>query len=214
MSPQIQHRVFDPFFTTKDIGRGTGLGLSSVYGIVQESGGSILLNSTVGEGTTFRIYLPKAKEEIIEPDAASRVPRESLQGSETILLVEDQIELRGVIREFLKRLGYNVADAGFPDEAIQIAQQFTGKFDLLLTDVVMPGMSGRELAKQLRPFYNTRVLYMSGFAHQTSERDVLAANEAFLAKPFLLGELAAKLRELFREAKSASHLEKKQSRAS
>jgi PAS domain S-box-containing protein len=214
MSPQIQRRVFDPFFTTKDIGKGTGLGLSSVYGIVKESGGSILLNSNVDEGTTFRIYLPRAKEEIIGPDAASRVPRESLQGSETILLVEDQIGLRGVIREFLERLGYKVLDAGFPEEAIQIAQQFTGKFDLLLTDVVMPGMSGRELAEQLRPSYNMRVLYMSGFAHQTLGQDVLAANEAFLAKPFLLGDLAKKIRELFRQAKSAAHTEKKQSRAS
>ena len=214
MSPEVQRRVFDPFFTTKDIGKGTGLGLSSVCGIVRESGGSILLNSNVGEGTTFRIYLPRAKEEIIKQAAASTVPKESLQGSETILLVEDQIELRGVIREFLERLGYKVLDAGFPEEAIKIAQQFTGKFDLLLTDVVMPGMSGRELAKQLRPSYNMRVLYMSGFAHQTPGQDVLAANEAFLAKPFLLGELATKIRELFREAKSASHTEKKQSRAS
>ena len=105
-------------------------------------------------------------------------------------------------------------DAGFPEEAIQIAQQFKGKFDLLLTDVVMPGMSGRELAKQLRPSYNMRVLYMSGFADRTLEQDVLDANEAFLAKPFLLGELATKIRELFREAKSAFHTEKKQSRAS
>lgn len=214
MSPQIQSRVFDPFFTTKDLGKGTGLGLSTVYGIVKESGGSILLNSKVGEGTTFRIYLPRAKEEIIERDAASRVANESLQGSETILLVEDQIALRGVIREFLQKFGYKVLDAGFPEEAIQIAQQFTGKLDLLLTDVVMPGMSGRELAKQLRPSYNMRVLYMSGFAHRTFAQDVLDANEAFLAKPFLLGELATKIRELFREAKSASHTEKKQSRAS
>ena len=214
MSPEIQNRIFDPFFTTKDLGKGTGLGLSTVYGIVKNSGGSILVNSKLGEGTTFRIYLPRAKEGTIERAAASRVPDESLQGSETILLVEDQIELRGVIREFLQKLGYKVLDAGFPEEAIQIAQQFKGKFDLLLTDVVMPGMSGRELAKQLRPFYNMRVLYMSGFADRTLEQDVLDAKEAFLAKPFLLGELATKIRELFREAKSAFHTEKKQNRAS
>ena len=213
MSPEIQSRVFDPFFTTKDLGKGTGLGLSAVYGVVKESGGSILLNSKVGEGTTFRIYLPRAMEEIIGRDAASRVSDESLQGSETILLVEDQIELRGVIREFLQKSGYKVLDTGFPEEAIQIAQQFKGKFDLLLTDMVMPGISGRELAKQLRSSYNMRILYMSGFAQRAFEQDVLDAKEAFLAKPFLLRELATKIQELF-EVKSASHKEKKQSRAS
>jgi two-component system, cell cycle sensor histidine kinase and response regulator CckA len=215
MSPEIQNRAFDPFFTTKDIGKGTGLGLSTVFGIVKESGGSILLSSKRGKGTTFRIYLPRAKEEIIERAAASRVPDESLQGSETILLVEDQSELRNLTCEFLQRLGYKVLDAGFPGEAIQIAKQFTGQIDLLLTDVVMPGMSGRELVKQLRPSYaNMRVLYISGFADPTCEQDVLDANEAFLAKPFFLRELATKIRELFRDVKSASCTEQKQSRAS
>lgn len=214
MSPEIQRRVFDPFFTTKDIGKGTGLGLSTVYGIVKQSGGTILLNSKVNQGTTFRIYLPRVKEGTIERAGGSRVPDESLQGSETILLVEDQIELRGVVRGFLKKLGYKVLDAGFPEEAIQIAQQFKGEFDLLLTDIVMPGISGRELAKQLRPSYNMRVLYMSGFADRTLEQDVLDAKEAFLAKPFLLRELATKIRDLFREAKPATNTDKEQSRAS
>jgi two-component system, cell cycle sensor histidine kinase and response regulator CckA len=215
MSPQVQSRAFDPFFTTKDIGKGTGLGLSSVYGIVKESGGSILVNSKPGKGTTFRIYLPRAKEEIIERAAALSVPNESLQGSETILLVEDQSEFRDLTREFLRGLGYKVLDAGFPGEAIQIAQQFRGNFDLLLTDVVMPGMNGRELAKQLRLFHaHMQVLYVSGFADQTLEQDVLDANDAFLAKPFLLRELAAKIRELFREPKSAWYTGEKQNRAS
>ena len=215
MSPEIQSRVFDPFFTTKDIGKGTGLGLSAVYGIVKESGGSILLTSERGEGTTFRIYLPRAKEEIIERAAASIVPDESLRGSETIFLVEDQSELRSLTCKFLQGLGYKVLVSGLPGEAIQIAQQFTGKIDLLLTDVVMPGMNGRKLAQQLRPLYvNMRVLYVSGFADQTLEQDVLDANDDFLAKPFLLRELATKIREVFCEPKSASHTEKKQGRAS
>ena len=215
MSPRIQSRAFDPFFTTKDIGKGTGLGLSTVYGIVKESGGSILVNSKPGEGTMFRVYLPRAKEEIIERAAASSVPDESLNGSETILLVEDQSQLRNLTRKFLQGLGYKVLDAGFPGEAIQIAQQFTGKIDLLLTDVVMPGMNGRELAQQLRPFYaNMQVLYVSGFADQTLEGDGLDANDPFLAKPFVHQELAAKIRDLLREAKSASYTDKKQSRAS
>jgi two-component system, cell cycle sensor histidine kinase and response regulator CckA len=215
MSPQVQSRAFDPFFTTKDIGKGTGLGLSTVYGIVKQSDGNILLDSKVGEGTTIRIYLPKAKEEIIERATASRVSDESLRGSETILLVEDQQQLRNLTRVFLQKLGYNVLDAGFPEEAIQMAQQFTGTIDLLLTDVVMPGMNGRELASQLQPFYaNMRVLYVSGFANQTPEKDGPAANHAFMQKPFVLQELATRIRELLCEPKSASHTEKKQGRAS
>jgi PAS domain S-box-containing protein len=208
MPPEIQSRAFDPFFTTKDVGRGTGLGLSTVYGIVKESGGSILLNSEHGEGTTFSIYLPKAKEEIIKRAAASRVPDESLRGSETVLLVEDQSELRSLTHKFLQGLGYKVLVAGLPGEALQIAQQFTGKIDLLVTDVVMPGMNGRELARQLQLLYaNLRVLCLSGFADQTLERDVLDANDAFLSKPFLLRELATKIRQLFGEPKSCTRPE-------
>ena len=215
MPPEIQSRVFDPFFTTKELGKGTGLGLSTVYGIVKESGGSILLNSEHGEGTTFSIYLPKAKEEIIKRAATSRVPDESLRGSETIFLVEDHSELRTLTHKFLQGLGYKVLVAGLPGEAIQIAQQFTGKIDLLLTDVVMPGMNGRALAQQMRPLYaNMRVLYVSGFADQTLVQDAVDPNNAFLAKPFLLRELATKIRELFREPKSAWYTEKKQNRAS
>jgi two-component system cell cycle sensor histidine kinase/response regulator CckA len=202
MPPEIQSRAFDPFFTTKDLGKGTGLGLSTVYGIVKESGGSILLNSERGGGTTFRIYLPRAKEKIIERVTASSVPDEALRGSETIFLVEDQSELRSLTHKFLQGLGYKVLAAGLPGEAIQIAQQFPGKIDLLLTDVVMPGMNGRELARQLRLLYgNIRVLCVSGFADQTLEQDLLDTNDAFLAKPFLLRELATKIRELFREPK-------------
>ena len=215
MSPDIQSRAFDPFFTTKDIGKGTGLGLSTVYGIVKESGGSILLNSERGEGTTFRIYLPRAREEIIERAAPSKVPDESLRGSETILLVEDQSELRHLTHRFLQGLGYEVLVAGLPEEAIQIAMRFTGTIDLLLTDVVMPGMNGRALAQQLRPLYdNMRVLYMSGFADQTLEQDVLDTNDAFMAKPFLLRELATKIREFFHEPKSACYTQKRQTRVS
>jgi len=215
MSPDIQSRAFDPFFTTKDIGKGTGLGLSTVYGIVKESGGSILLNSERGEGTTFRIYLPRAREEIIERAAPSKVPDESLRGSETILLVEDQSELRHLTHRFLQGLGYEVLVAGLPEEAIQIAMRFTGTIDLLLTDVVMPGMNGRALAQQLRPLYdNMRVLYMSGFADQTLQQDVLDTSDAFMAKPFLLRELATKIREFFHEPKSACYTQKRQTRVS
>jgi CheY-like chemotaxis protein len=134
---------------------------------------------------------------------------------ETIFLVEDQSELRHLIHKFLQGLGYKVLVAGLPGEAIQIAQQFKEKVDLLLTDVVMPGMNGRALARQLRPLYpNMQVLYVSGFPEQTLEQDVLVTNDAFLGKPFLLRELAVKIRELFHEPKSACHTQKRQSRAS
>jgi two-component system, cell cycle sensor histidine kinase and response regulator CckA len=215
MPPEIQSRAFDPFFTTKELGKGTGLGLSTVYGIVKESGGSISLNSQRGEGTTFRVYLPRAKGEIVERAATERAPDESLRGSETIFLVEDQSELRNLTHKFLQGLGYKVLVAGLPGEAIQIAQQSKGTIDLLLTDVVMPGMNGRALAQQLRPLYaNMRVLYVSGFADQALEQAVLDTNDAFLAKPFLLRELATRIRELFREPKSARYTERKQNRAS
>jgi PleD family two-component response regulator len=147
MPPEIQSRAFDPFFTTKELGRGTGLGLSMVYGIVKESGGSISLNSQRGEGATFRVYLPRAKEEIVERAAPARIRDESLRGSETIFLVEDQSEVRNLTHKFLQGLGYKVLVAGLPGEATQIAQQSTGTIDLLLTDVVMPGMNGRALAQ-------------------------------------------------------------------
>jgi PAS domain S-box-containing protein len=147
MPPEIQSRAFYPFFTTKELGRGTGLGLSMVYGIVKESGGSISLNSQRGEGATFRVYLPRAKEEIVERAAPARIRDESLRGSETIFLVEDQSEVRNLTHKFLQGLGYKVLVAGLPGEATQIAQQSTGTIDLLLTDVVMPGMNGRALAQ-------------------------------------------------------------------
>jgi two-component system cell cycle sensor histidine kinase/response regulator CckA len=215
MPPEIQSRAFDPFFTTKELGKGTGLGLSTVYGIVKESGGTISLNSYRGEGTTFRIYLPRAKQQIIERAVASRVPDASLRGSETVLLVEDQSELRSLTQKFLQGLGYKVLVAGLPEEAIQIAQQFTGRIDLLLADVVMPVMNGPALAQQLRPRYaNMRVLYVSGFADQTFEQDAFNANDDFLAKPFLLRELAAKIRELLREPKLPTYIEQKQTQAS
>jgi len=215
MSPQIQSHAFDPFFTTKDVGKGTGLGLSAVYGIVKESGGSILVDSKPGGGTTFKIHLPRAKEEIIELAVTSKVSDEPLQGSETILLVEDRSDLRSLTRKFLQKLGYKVLDAGLPEEAIQIAQRFAGTIDLLLTDVMMPGMNGRELGKRLRPFYaGMRVLYVSGFDDQTLGKDVADGNVAFMQKPFHLQDLATKIRELLRGPKSDSYTETKQRRAS
>ena len=205
MSPRIQSHAFDPFFTTKDVGKGTGLGLSMVYGIVKESGGAIVVDSEPGKGTTFRIYLPKAKAEPRETAVATRVPDESLLGSETILLVEDRSDLRNLTRKFLQKLGYKVLDAGLPEEAIQIARQFVGRIDLLLTDILMPGMNGRELAKRLRPLYtDMRILYVSGFDDQTYEGNVADANDAFMQKPFHPQDLARTIRELLRAPRPVS----------
>ena len=195
MPLSAQRQLFEPFFTTKDEGKGSGFGLSIIYGIVQKSGGRIFVGSKPGEGTTFKIYFPRVKENIKEDTVPAMVPDESLRGSETVLLVEDQSALRSVIREFLQGLGYQVLDASCPIDAIQMLRQVRIGIDLLLTDVVMPGMSGKDLAKELRLFYNDMpILYMSGLHGERPKND--SPGIAFLEKPFSLHELAIRIREL------------------
>jgi len=191
-------RIFDPFFTTKDLGKGTGLGLATVYGIVRQSGGDITVESAPGRGSRFQIDLPSVAPPVpaLTPDAAptpgAAVP--SRGGSETILVVEDLAPLRRVVAEVLHELGYEVLEAGDPDEALRQAGLFARRIDLLLTDVVMPHMSGIELARRLviqRP--ETKVLYMSGYATDLPEGG--AGAEDLLCKPFTPEELAARIRE-------------------
>jgi two-component system cell cycle sensor histidine kinase/response regulator CckA len=192
MSSETRAHIFEPFFTTKEVGRGTGLGLSMVYGIVKQTGGSILVDSEPGQGTSYNIYLP-AVESHSPSLPISKLTDMPPRGSETILLVEDQEGLRILAKEFLGRQGYNVIEAARPSEAIAISEKHRGEIQLLLTDVIMPGMNGRALAKRLRAKRKKmRVLYVSGFTQEVLEGE----GASFLEKPFTLETLALKVREV------------------
>jgi two-component system, cell cycle sensor histidine kinase and response regulator CckA len=195
MDRAVQTRIFEPFFTTKGPGHGTGLGLATVYGIVKQSGGHIRVYSEPGRGTVFRIYLPRT-DAPVEP-ASAAAPSALPRGAETVLLVEDESEVRGLAREVLEGLGYTVLEAAVPGDAILIAERHVGLIELLLTDVVMPGMSGSALASRVtaeRP--ETKVLFMSGYTDDAIVRHgVLEPGTSFLEKPFSPQALAMKVRE-------------------
>jgi PAS domain S-box-containing protein len=192
----IQERMFEPFFTTKSIGKGTGLGLSTVYGIVNQSGGYLLVDSALGHGSCFTIYLPRVKDAVV---SAAMMNAEWLQGgTETLLVVEDEDALRGSIGEFLGGLGYTVLSAESGHKALEITGEFDRPIDLMVTDVVMPKMSGRELAQILesrRPALKT--IFMSGYTDDLIVRHgVQEEGVVFLQKPFSLSTLARKIREV------------------
>jgi signal transduction histidine kinase len=195
MDEKTQARVFDPFFTTKERDKGTGLGLATVYGIVDQSGGCIYVDSKPARGTTFRIYLP----EVDAPEYVSvrEATPETLAGTETILVVEDSPALRELFRHSLKASGYTVLEAGTGDEALQIVDTHAGPIHILVTDVIMPGMGGRELAtrfKEKRPL--SRVLYVSGYPDETiARRGVIDSGVTLLLKPFGPVEFIRKVRE-------------------
>ncbi|MGH3033896.1 MAG: PAS domain-containing protein [Gaiellaceae bacterium] len=197
MDSETRSRAFEPFFTTKKPGEGTGLGLATVYGIVKQSGGSIRLDSMPGKGAVFTLYFPKAWQGeqhkapvLVAPDHAN--------GSETILLVEDEDVVRDLVRKMLEQGGYTILEACDGREALTLSKEHVAGIDLLLTDVVMPGMNGRELAERIwftRP--ETRVLYMSGYTDlRVFDPEVLDPGSAFLHKPFTYAELAGKVREI------------------
>ena len=192
---ETQARMFEPFFTTKAPGKGTGLGLSTVYGIVAQSQGHIEVHSQPGRGTTFTIYLPNVDGESERPAVASRAAV-SLRGSETVLLVEDEDLVRGVTQAMLKANGYRVLVASSGEEAIRVCTSHAGSIDLVMTDLVMPGMNGRQTVEQLerlRP--GVRVLFTSGYANDEIVRHgVLVAGTEFIQKPFTAETLARKIR--------------------
>ncbi|MCZ7663585.1 MAG: ATP-binding protein [Thermoleophilia bacterium] len=200
MSRELLSHIFEPFFTTKDPGKGTGLGLSTVYGILKQSGGSIWVYSEPGKGTTFKVYLPRADKPVdwsprsrATPDGASR------DGDETILLVEDEPAVLRLAARVLASRGYVVFTAGSPEEAITLFREHPGRVHLLLTDVILPGMSGHALAEVLTGEQSQapRVLYMSGYTRNAIVHEGrLDADIEFLEKPFTPEALARRVREV------------------
>jgi CheY-like chemotaxis protein len=204
MDEATQARIFEPFFTTKAPGKGTGMGLSTVYGIVQQSGGFITVDSEVGKGTTFGVYLPRAKE-LLATQQIDVEPAQLPRGSETMLIVENDDTVRAVVRRVLMLRGYGVAEARHGGEALAILKECEGAVDLVLTDIVMPVMDGITLSKRISADYpHVKVLFMSGFAALPSEADgeFLEAGN-FLQKPFTSEALIRKVHAVLKGERGA-----------
>jgi len=201
MTKETLSRVFEPFFTTKAPGKGTGLGLATVYGIVKQSGGHISVYSEPGGGTTFRMYFPRVEREQAD---VSLTPYEAPRGGETVFVVEDQPAVRDIVRQLLERQGYRVLDAPDGGTALDIAAKSSASFELLITDVVMPHMSGREVAdrlSELRP--GIKVLFISGYTGDAVVRQgALSQDMEYLEKPFGPDALARKVRNVLDSTKT------------
>jgi two-component system, cell cycle sensor histidine kinase and response regulator CckA len=207
MDAATQARLFEPFFTTKASGKGTGLGLSTVFGIVKQSGGSVEVYSEPGRGTSVKVYLPRIDQAATIDDAASA--REATRGTETILLVEDDEMVRTLVRETLHRAGYKILDAPGPLEAKKMSEQFKPPIQLMITDVVMPKISGRDLAEQLskrRP--EMKVLYMSGYTdNAVLNSGILEKEVSFIQKPFTPAALMEKVRDVLEDHRTRTATE-------
>jgi PAS domain S-box-containing protein len=196
LGPEIQGRIFEPFFTTKEVGKGTGLGLSAVYGIVKQSGGSVWVYSEVGRITTFNVFLPRVEE--TETLHAAPAQKPLPRGSETILLVEDEALVRSLAKRILEVNGYRVFEASNGEEALRLCRQYEGRIDLMITDIEMPLVSGRELAERVAPLEpGMRVLFVSGRKDEAVLRHgVLSAGVPFLEKPYTPSSLLHKMKEV------------------
>lgn len=205
MDLETQSHIFEPFFSTKELGKGTGLGLASVYGVVQQSGGWVSFRSQLGHGSSFSIYLPEASGEPASPSTPS-VPAPEAKVTETILVVEDEDEIRDMVREYLERKGYTVVSANNGSEALQVAQRYKGSIHLLLTDVVMPQVGGRELAQQIRGMRpRIKILFTSGYPEHAGLTDRVAdQSPEILQKPYPLSTLASRIRLMLDSAAAAN----------
>jgi CheY-like chemotaxis protein len=197
MNKEVLDNLFEPFFTTKDVGKGTGLGLATIFGIVKQNNGFINVYSEPGQGSTFKIYLPRI---FTDEDTDQVVPEKKAAagGTETILLVEDEAPILRMTRMMLERKRYSVLPAATPGEAIEMAKNHADKIHLLITDVVMPEMNGRDLAEQITTLNpDIPLLFMSGYtANVIAHQGVLDDGVAFIQKPFSMAEMTAKVREL------------------
>ncbi len=206
MTQEVRDKVFEPFFTTKGVGKGTGLGLSMVYGIVKQTGGFIYIDSEVGEGTTFRIYLPRHDEELeestsepspekqLEGNSGRKKAKPDLTGTETILLVEDEEAVRGFSARALRKRGYEVFEAGTGVQALEVMNEVEGRIDLVVSDVMMPEMDGPTMAREMRSAKpDLKIIFVSGFAREVLDEE---DDFIFMAKPYGLKDLAAKVKEV------------------
>jgi CheY-like chemotaxis protein len=199
MQKDVVDHLFEPFFTTKEIGKGTGLGLATVYGIVKQNEGFIHVSSEPGKGTSFGIYFPRFKGKGVKaPEGEELNLKELPQGTETVLLAEDDRSLLSIVKSILERQGYTVLEARTPTEALGLAEKHPGDVHLLLTDVVMPEMNGRELMGKLRAARpKMKALFMSGYtANVVAHRGILDEGVNFIEKPFSLKSLVEKVREV------------------
>jgi two-component system cell cycle sensor histidine kinase/response regulator CckA len=205
-------KIFDPFFTTKPVGQGTGLGLATVYGIIKQTGGFLTVESEIGKGSIFQIFLPRDKGEAVAPAEPDRAAPRDITGQETILLVEDEEAVRSFAARALKLRGYQVLDASGGEEALELVRRHTGEIHLLITDVVMPNMDGPTLVRairRLRP--EIAVIFMSGYAEEAFRRnDENAAALHFLPKPFGLKQLAAKVKDVLSTVPTSVEAQKDQ----
>ena len=197
MDDNVREHIFEPFFTTKDVGKGTGLGLATVYGIVKQSNAFINVQSELGKGTTFRIYFPKVEDDETADEEHVRAVTTMPRGSETILLAEDEDIIRRMLQDFLQSIGYAVLSASNGKEALELAQKHKGEIHLLLTDIVMPKMNGFELSKQLRNLFpEIKLLFMSGYAKPADIHKMISVTNNLIDKPINLYALAVKIREI------------------
>jgi PAS domain S-box-containing protein len=202
MDEETMSKIFEPFFTTKPLGEGTGLGLATVYGVVKQNNGYISVSSEPDQGTIFKIYLPRHVGKILEVPVGGAV-EQAQRGMETILLVEDELAILEMTSIILEKLGYRVLAANTPSRALQLANEFAGKINLILTDVIMPEMTGSELAQEIDSFDpNIKILFMSGYTSNfIAQQGKLGDNVHFIQKPFAVNELATKVRQALGDKK-------------